>query len=216
MFFVEAVNCLAEKKAGPCFGYFPKWFFNQTSNKCTEFIYGGCQGNGNNFESKEECKKKCLVHFRKSESKVFNFPLSIQCDGAWVVAAHRVVMVTFRACLRLPHRPYSHLHTHLLVMSLRRNSCSIVVSWKTFLEFFWSDINFHLSGMLLKITVRVVGTILIWNPPQDYGSFITGIFYEHKRSKCLNIGGGKKGIFELYSNLTRDSNMIEAQTWLVL
>ena len=34
--------------------------------------------------------------------QVFNFPLSIQCDGAWMVAAPRVVMVTIRACLWPP------------------------------------------------------------------------------------------------------------------
>ena len=44
--------------------------------------------------------------------QVSNFPLSIQCDGAWVVAAHRVVMVTVHACLRPPHRPYRHLSPH--------------------------------------------------------------------------------------------------------
>lgn len=40
--------------------YFPRWYFNSKLNKCITFIYGGCQGNGNNFMSKEECEKTCL------------------------------------------------------------------------------------------------------------------------------------------------------------
>lgn len=32
--------------------------------ECVEFIYGGCAGNSNNFETKEDCEEKCM---RKSE-----------------------------------------------------------------------------------------------------------------------------------------------------
>jgi len=41
-------------------GYFPKWYFDSKLNKCKEFIFGGCQGNRNNFESIEECERTCL------------------------------------------------------------------------------------------------------------------------------------------------------------
>ena len=48
-----------------CMGYFPKWYFDSKVNKCKKFIYGGCQGNGNNFESIRECERTC---FHASES----------------------------------------------------------------------------------------------------------------------------------------------------
>lgn len=48
--------------AGPCFGYFEKWHFDTKTKKCDTFIYGGCRGNANNFETEEECKNTCQQH----------------------------------------------------------------------------------------------------------------------------------------------------------
>ncbi|KIH60900.1 Kunitz/Bovine pancreatic trypsin inhibitor domain protein [Ancylostoma duodenale] len=33
--------------------------FDVRQGKCVDFNYGGCAGNGNNFESLDECQKKC-------------------------------------------------------------------------------------------------------------------------------------------------------------
>ena len=41
-------------------GYFPRWYFNSTLNKCKKFTYGGCQKNGNNFVTMKECEERCL------------------------------------------------------------------------------------------------------------------------------------------------------------
>jgi len=46
--------------------YIPRWYFNASWNNCTKFLYGGCQGNGNNFKSKKECEEKCL-HVQQGE-----------------------------------------------------------------------------------------------------------------------------------------------------
>lgn len=54
-------TCDREPQSGPCMAYYTKWFFNATSKNCSIFIYGGCGGNENNFESKEDCEAKCLV-----------------------------------------------------------------------------------------------------------------------------------------------------------
>lgn len=35
------------------------WYYNATTKKCEQFVYGGCEGNGNRFESKIECESNC-------------------------------------------------------------------------------------------------------------------------------------------------------------
>ncbi|MCA9556844.1 MAG: BPTI/Kunitz domain-containing protein, partial [Myxococcales bacterium] len=37
----------------------PRWFFNTASGQCEEFIYGGCGGNENNFETRAQCEARC-------------------------------------------------------------------------------------------------------------------------------------------------------------
>ncbi|CAD6194296.1 unnamed protein product [Caenorhabditis auriculariae] len=47
----------------PCFGRsltFQRFYFNPSTQKCQPFQYYGCNGNGNNFESAEQCKSFCL------------------------------------------------------------------------------------------------------------------------------------------------------------
>ena len=52
-------KCAANPEPGLCRGYFPKYFFNVTSQRCEQFIYGGCGGNENNYESADDCRKSC-------------------------------------------------------------------------------------------------------------------------------------------------------------
>ncbi|XP_064464157.1 PI-actitoxin-Aeq3a-like [Ornithodoros turicata] len=51
--------CRLPKDVGPCKGYFPKYYFDVDQGQCKEFIYGGCYGNLNNFDTYNECKKTC-------------------------------------------------------------------------------------------------------------------------------------------------------------
>ncbi|XP_070378510.1 papilin-like isoform X2 [Dermacentor albipictus] len=52
-------TCYLPMKAGPCFGYFPRYYYNATTNSCKQFIYGGCQGNANNFPTLHKCQSVC-------------------------------------------------------------------------------------------------------------------------------------------------------------
>ncbi|EAX10923.1 tissue factor pathway inhibitor [Homo sapiens] len=51
--------CAFKADDGPCKAIMKRFFFNIFTRQCEEFIYGGCEGNQNRFESLEECKKMC-------------------------------------------------------------------------------------------------------------------------------------------------------------
>ena len=51
--------CALEPDPGPCYAYFPQYFYNATSQKCERFVYGGCRGNGNRFRNRSECQNTC-------------------------------------------------------------------------------------------------------------------------------------------------------------
>ncbi|XP_074928250.1 chelonianin-like isoform X3 [Chelonoidis abingdonii] len=36
-----------------------RYFYNSVTDSCEEFVYGGCEGNGNRFATKNECLKTC-------------------------------------------------------------------------------------------------------------------------------------------------------------
>lgn len=52
-------KCRQPLTVGNCRGFLPRYHFNQSSNRCEQFIYGGCQGNDNNFETLETCQEEC-------------------------------------------------------------------------------------------------------------------------------------------------------------
>lgn len=52
-------ECNLPKDPGPCYAYIPRWYYEFTVQQCQMFIYGGCQGNLNNFPAKDECEKMC-------------------------------------------------------------------------------------------------------------------------------------------------------------
>uniref|UniRef100_A0A8C7XZB0 Amyloid beta (A4) precursor-like protein 2 n=1 Tax=Oryzias sinensis TaxID=183150 RepID=A0A8C7XZB0_9TELE len=55
---VKAV-CTLEAETGPCRASMPRWHFDLSQRKCVRFIYGGCAGNRNNFDSEEYCMAVC-------------------------------------------------------------------------------------------------------------------------------------------------------------
>uniref|UniRef100_A0A671Q4N3 Amyloid-beta A4 protein n=1 Tax=Sinocyclocheilus anshuiensis TaxID=1608454 RepID=A0A671Q4N3_9TELE len=51
--------CFASAETGPCRAMLPRWYFVREEGRCAPFIYGGCGGNRNNFESEEYCLSVC-------------------------------------------------------------------------------------------------------------------------------------------------------------
>ncbi|PIO68992.1 Kunitz/Bovine pancreatic trypsin inhibitor domain protein [Teladorsagia circumcincta] len=56
---LSADICDLELVTGPCRARIPKFGFNKTAGECQEFVYGGCRGNANRFDSFDECKRLC-------------------------------------------------------------------------------------------------------------------------------------------------------------
>uniref|UniRef100_UPI0037E96D6D low-density lipoprotein receptor-related protein 11 isoform X2 n=1 Tax=Semicossyphus pulcher TaxID=241346 RepID=UPI0037E96D6D len=52
--------CAAAPVVGPCKGNFPRWYYDQTAGACKHFLYGGCQGNHNNFLQESDCVSECI------------------------------------------------------------------------------------------------------------------------------------------------------------
>ncbi len=44
---------------GPCRAVIPRYAYNANTGRCELFIYGGCLGNANNFETLEQCDAAC-------------------------------------------------------------------------------------------------------------------------------------------------------------
>uniref|UniRef100_A0A6Q2YMX6 Amyloid-beta A4 protein n=1 Tax=Esox lucius TaxID=8010 RepID=A0A6Q2YMX6_ESOLU len=51
--------CWASAETGPCRAMLARWYFDRKEGRCAQFIYGGCGGNRNNFESEEYCLSVC-------------------------------------------------------------------------------------------------------------------------------------------------------------
>ncbi|KFM83604.1 Papilin, partial [Stegodyphus mimosarum] len=51
--------CSLAMVKGPCSGSFTQWYFDKDQDECFEFLFSGCQGNANRFNSKEACYLAC-------------------------------------------------------------------------------------------------------------------------------------------------------------
>uniref|UniRef100_A0A3P9QGY2 Amyloid-beta A4 protein n=1 Tax=Poecilia reticulata TaxID=8081 RepID=A0A3P9QGY2_POERE len=55
---VRAV-CWARADSGPCHAMLERWYFVPKKGRCAPFLFGGCGGNRNNFNSEEYCLAVC-------------------------------------------------------------------------------------------------------------------------------------------------------------
>eukprot|EP00051_Salpingoeca_urceolata_P032471 m.15872 g.15872 ORF g.15872 m.15872 type:complete len:931 (-) comp5112_c0_seq1:281-3073(-) len=60
--------CSLSVEPGPCRASFRRFAFDSSTGTCQLFIYGGCQGNANNFNSKPECEEACVAELPGCQS----------------------------------------------------------------------------------------------------------------------------------------------------
>jgi papilin len=77
---VKVDPCTEVLKVGPCKAAFPRFYFNSVTKKCDVFWWGGCQPNGNNFETVEACEQTCPV---VNKSPCLVAPKSGSCKAAF-------------------------------------------------------------------------------------------------------------------------------------
>lgn len=51
--------CSAPVDAGPCNNDITAYYYDSQTRSCQAFIYGGCEGNANRFQSEEQCERLC-------------------------------------------------------------------------------------------------------------------------------------------------------------
>ena len=58
--FQRPSHCELDREVGPCKGKFVRYGFDRTTGECGDFVYGGCQGNDNKFQTLELCREECM------------------------------------------------------------------------------------------------------------------------------------------------------------
>ena len=51
--------CSLPAQVGPCDALFYRYHYNTSTRICERFVYGGCQGNQNNFQTAGDCYRRC-------------------------------------------------------------------------------------------------------------------------------------------------------------
>ncbi|KAF5906905.1 BPTI/Kunitz domain-containing protein-like, partial [Clarias magur] len=51
--------CGLPMEPGSCFARIIKFYYDKEEKACRLFLYRGCHGNGNRFETKEDCEQTC-------------------------------------------------------------------------------------------------------------------------------------------------------------
>lgn len=64
--FYNFPDCLLQKEAGPCISGITRYYYDIKTIKCRPFVYGGCQGNANNYLTREQCQEKCKLRQGKT------------------------------------------------------------------------------------------------------------------------------------------------------
>ncbi|XP_073952622.1 BPTI/Kunitz domain-containing protein-like [Choristoneura fumiferana] len=66
-------SCFLRPDTGPCRADIIQYYFDVKQKRCFRFFWGGCQGNGNRFETKNECYSKCHLNITNPDSEIPHF-----------------------------------------------------------------------------------------------------------------------------------------------
>jgi len=64
-----AESCKLPRITGRCRGHFRRYYFNYEEKSCQPFVFGGCGGNANNFNSKHLCDLGC--NFKTFRGRIY-------------------------------------------------------------------------------------------------------------------------------------------------
>lgn len=112
--------CWANAETGPCRALLPRWYFDRREGGCAQFIYGGCGGNRNNFESEEYCLSVCSSVSKSCRQQHLissNFPF----PGC------QILTTSGKFALKLQF----HFWSFFFLLTSCLQSLSILVAWNT-------------------------------------------------------------------------------------
>lgn len=103
-------SCGVSKVVGKCRASIPRWWYNVTDGSCQPFVYGGCEGNGNNYQSKEECLDKCAG---VTENTIDGLAKSRNGADSSVLSGRflRIQVVAVKGIVRYPPMPPVHINS---------------------------------------------------------------------------------------------------------
>jgi len=53
--------CALAVDPGPCSVPVIRWYYSHDTGRCVAFTFGGCHGNANKFDTRQECEGVCPV-----------------------------------------------------------------------------------------------------------------------------------------------------------
>uniref|UniRef100_A0A8C5RIH4 Uncharacterized protein n=1 Tax=Laticauda laticaudata TaxID=8630 RepID=A0A8C5RIH4_LATLA len=97
-------RCRLPRDQGSCSKELQHFYYDPEEKKCISFVYHGCEGNSNNFETRELCEKTCGKISKGTEDECC--PLSV-C-GLICFLSNHCFICSFSFC---PPRPFPQITT---------------------------------------------------------------------------------------------------------